>query len=55
MNSFFLRKQLQKVKQMKKIFEVADGKIIYMYKENGDEEFYNDIIGKTMICFLPLH
>ncbi len=44
----FFKKATSKSEAMKKIFEVADGKIIYMYKENGDEEFYNDIIGKTM-------
>ena len=33
---------------MKRIFEISDGKINYINKEDGNEEFYNDVVGRTM-------
>lgn len=46
--SLFFRTAASKTETAKKIFEIVNGEIITLYKENEQDEFYTDVVNKTM-------
>lgn len=46
--NLLFRMAASKIETAKKIFEIVNGEIITLYEENGHDEFYTDVVNKTM-------